>query len=618
MGIEVARAPLARVALVGLAMALFGGCSSADLRRDAGSDSASTYEAREAGGSSSMDDAGYDGAVAAELEALDSDAGHADDAVVSAYDDEYEGQAEVEADDAIIGPAVAADSAGDRGYDNGLRLAQAPPDSGGAPRSRELTPREPPWPLPEQQPDREQAGPPPAAMYFQDYGVNPWQDAAHDALSTFALDVDTGSYTLARRYLLEGHLPPAEAVRAEEFVNYFDQVLEPPRHDAFAIHLDGAPSPFGDEGERLIRVGVSAREIRDSRREDAVLTFVIDVSGSMEQGGRLDLVVDALEMLLDELGPGDSVAVVAYTDYAWVALEPTRATERSQIRSAVRELYPMASTNAEAGLRLGYDLAEESYRRGAINRVILCSDGVANVGRTGPEAILDRIVLSVDRGIALTTIGVGMGNYNDVLLEQLADAGNGAYYYVDGLDEAEKVFVEDLTGTLQLVARDAKAQVEFNPDVVEHYRLIGYENRDVRDADFRDDRVDAGEVGAGQSVTALYAVHLLPRSAGAIATARVRYTEPDGERVREIESVLRTDDLERRFSDADPRFRLVASAAAFAEILRDSYYNRLTTLDDVIAVAEAAADDLPREQQASELVDLMHVARRAQVTRAWR
>jgi Mg-chelatase subunit ChlD len=297
-------------------------------------------------------------------------------------------------------------------------------------------------------------------VFFEPTGVNPFIDTEDDNLSTFGLDVDTGSYTVARRYLEDGNLPPAAAIRVEEFINYFDYGDPAPRRGDFAIAMEGAPSPFAD-GPRyqLLRFGITARDVSPRERRPATLIFVVDTSGSMEHGDRIGLVKRALTLLLDELGREDRVGLVEYSTRARVLLEPTR--DKLEVERALRRLVPHGSTNAEEGLLLGYELADEYFRRGGINRVILCSDGVANVGRTGPDSILERIEREAGRGIEITTVGFGMGNYNDLLMEQLADRGNGRYAYVDNLQEAQRIFVEDLTGTLQTVARDAKAQVEF-------------------------------------------------------------------------------------------------------------------------------------------------------------
>jgi len=278
---------------------------------------------------------------------------------------------------------------------------------------------------------------------------------------------------------------------------------------------------FG-EGYHLLRVGLRARDPREEPRRPANLVFVVDVSGSMAREGRLELVKEALRLLLDELEPGDTVGIVAFTTDARVVIEPTGVARRHALEAALATLQPERSTNVEAGLRLGYRMARAHYRAGGINRLVLCSDGVANEASTRAEEILAHVRRESDGGIHLSAVGVGMGNYNDVLLERLADRGDGNYAYVDDLAEARRVFGENLAGTLRTVAEDAKVQVEFAPDAVERWRLIGYENRRVADEDFRDDAVDAGEVGAGHQVTALFEVKLTARALGVLETGRSR------------------------------------------------------------------------------------------------
>lgn len=456
------------------------------------------------------------------------------------------------------------------------------------------------------------------SMFFRNYGVNPFIATDEDPLSTFAVDVDAGSYTLARRYLGLGQLPPADAVRVEEFVNFFPQDYPKFHNEDFRILIDGAPSPFGS-GYHLLRIGLKGREIADRDRKPAQLTFVIDVSGSMSREDRLELVKRALRLLVDELRANDRVGIVVYGSEGRVLLEPVaiggRGSDagRRRILEAIEQLGPGGSTNAEDGLRLGYEMARRGYRPGTINRLVLCSDGVANVGATGPTSILAQVRTEADRGIQLTTIGFGMGNYNDVLMEQLADRGDGNHYYVDGIDEARRVLVENLTGTLQTIAKDAKVQVEFDSTRVLRYRLIGFENRDVADRDFRNDRVDAGEIGGGHEVTALYEVKLAPRAArGTIATVRLRYARPEQEgagapQVREMERTFDIGALSRRFEDAAPRFRLDAAVAEFAELLRGSYWAREGRYSDVLAVARSAATRL-RDEPTAEFVSLVEKA----------
>ncbi len=444
----------------------------------------------------------------------------------------------------------------------------------------------------------------PADMFFEEYGVNPFIDVEDDNLSTFAMDVDTGSYTLMRNYLNDGHLPPSESVRVEEYVNYFDQQYPSPEHDAFAIHLEGSPAPYG-ENERysLMRVGIQGYEANPLARPDATLIFVIDVSGSMDQGNRLGLVKESLRMLLDNLRPTDRVGLVVYGSHGRVVLEPTAVESRRAIMSAIDELRPEGSTNVEEGLMLAYDLAARYARPGQINRLIVASDGVGNVGNTVAEAILQH----AEEGIQLSTFGYGMGNYNDVMMEQLADQGDGSYAYIDSMQEAERVFETQLMGTLFTIAKDAKIQVEFNSEVVERYRLLGYENRDVADEDFRNDEVDAGEVGAGHSVTALYEVKFAEDAdPNAVAmTVHVRYIQPNTDAAMELEQTITQAEFAPSFVETSPRFQLTAVVAEYAEILRDSYWAQENTLTSIAADARRIAEYLPADADVQEFATLV-------------
>jgi Ca-activated chloride channel family protein len=447
-------------------------------------------------------------------------------------------------------------------------------------------------------------------VYFEDYGVNPFIDTEDDHLSTFAIDVDTGSYTVMRRYIGDGYLPPDESVRVEEYVNYFDQGYEPPVEDegAFAIHIDGAPSRFGGEGYYLTRIGIKGYEVPPEERKDVVLTFIIDVSGSMDMENRLELVKDALALLVSELRPTDKVGIVVYGSHAHVVLEHTAVGgDKERILDAIYRLHPEGSTNAEEGLVMGYQMAVAAYNPQATNRVILCSDGVANVGRTGPGSIMEQIRKYADESIYLTTVGFGMGNYNDVLMEQLADQGDGFYAYVDDIKEAERVFVHQLTSTLQVIARDAKVQVDFNPSVVSRYRLLGYENRDVADEDFRDDTVDGGEIGAGHSVTALYELKFHPdASESEVAfTVTVRYQEPESGEAVEISRSIAKTDFAPTFEEASSHFQLAAVVAEYAEILRNSYWAKGSSLEDVAREAHRVAEYLPGDEDVAEFVGLV-------------
>ncbi len=460
---------------------------------------------------------------------------------------------------------------------------------------------------------------------FQDYGVNPFVDTSRDSLSTFALDVDTASYVVSRNYLRGGDLPPMEAVRVEEFVNYFDGGYEP-EWDEFVIDMEAAPSPFSRDGYVLLRVGVQAPDVlADVVIPDSVIV-VMDRSGSMGEtagyGGehldRIELAHEAVNLLLYGLPDGTRVGIISYDDHVETVVEPTDVDgNRDRIMRRVRDdVYPRGSTNAEAGLVRGYDLALAEARKGREVLVMLLSDGVANVGATRTDDILREIGDRAD--IGLTTIGVGLGPFNDVLMEQLANSADGTYHYIDSTHEARRIFGSNIVSLLALAARDAKIQVEFNPDTVWSYRLLGFENRDVADEDFRDNTVDAGEVGLGQSSTALYELELAGRSRERddrdwLATATLRYQRPRRGSITEIEESVSGTDIARSFAAADPHFRLAAVAAEFAEVLRRSPFVEYRDADMGLLSEEAwyVADDLRRDADAEELARLIDTARRA-------
>jgi Ca-activated chloride channel family protein len=448
---------------------------------------------------------------------------------------------------------------------------------------------------------------------FEDYGTNPMIDTEDDNLSTFGLDVDTGSYTIMRGYVNDGSLPPSDSVRVEEFVNYFEQGYPNPRRgDTFGVYVDGGPTPFNQtERYQTMRVGIQGYAVPEDERKDVSLVFVIDVSGSMDMDNRLGLVKRSLEVLVDQLRRDDRIGIVVYGSEARVVLEPTSARHKDEILDAIYSLQTDGATNAEAGLKLGYKMALRAFDPETVNRVILCSDGVANVGETGPDEILETVSrYSDEEQITLTTVGFGMDNYNDVLMEQLADKGDGFYAYVDTIEEARRLFIDQLTSTLQVIAMDAKVQVNFNPDIVARYRLVGYENRDVADEDFRDDKVDAGEIGAGHSVTALYEFKLYPEASGRIATIYLRWKDPDTQEVKETVKDFYTGDMARDFEDADPHFQWSVLVAEYAELLRGSTWAEDSSIDDVYDEVRRVSDLLPEDEAVQEFVDLVRLARR--------
>ncbi len=426
---------------------------------------------------------------------------------------------------------------------------------------------------------------------FEDSGYRDFVGAADDPLSTFALDVDTGSYTVGRRFLDEGSLPPRESVRPEEYVNAFDYSYDTPR-DGLEISVDGGPSPF-DEENVLVRVGVQGEVVNDEDRGRAALTFVIDTSGSMDRDDRLGLVKESLTILVDELDDDDTVAIVTYSDDSGIVLEPTDVADRDVILDAIDDLGPGGSTNLEAGLREGYRLARDAFDENGINRVVLASDGVANSGVTDPDALAAMIRDDADDGIDLVTVGFGMGNFDDVTMEQLADNGDGFYAYVDTEAEAERLFEDELTSTLLTVAKDAKIQVEFDDAVVESYRLVGFENRGVRDSDFRDDGIDAGELGAGHQVTALYEIRLVEgigRSDRAeLGVVALRWEDPGSAEVIEIDEDIDMRDIEAEWADTHDDLRLATIVATFAEKMRDNPHADDVDIDALASEAERIA-----------------------------
>ena len=414
--------------------------------------------------------------------------------------------------------------------------------------------------------------------FFRNYGVNPFVATEDEVYSTFGMDVDTASYTIARRFLQDGNMPDRDSVRTEEFINYFDQDYYD-MQDLFSIHVDGALSEFGRPNYHLLRVGVKARDVGFDGRKTANMVFVVDMSGSMDREDRLEMVKRNLYLLGENLKEGDRVGLVVYGSEGRIISNLT--SDKQSIMDAVSRLHPGGSTNAEEG---------------KINRIILCSDGVANVGRTGPKSILSRVKKFAEKGITLTTLGFGMGNYNDVMMEQLANNGDGSYYYIDRLSDAERLFKNGAGALLQVIGSDAKVQVEFNPDVVDRYRLLGYENRRLAADDFMDDSVDAGEVGAGQTVTALYELRIkdqvLTNPDGFIGQVRIRYMNVDTRQVEHIERGVRVQEVSGEFSEVNPRFRLTAAVAEFAEVLKKSYWAKDSSFGHVLTVAEDAVKDM--------------------------
>ncbi|MFI5841666.1 von Willebrand factor type A domain-containing protein [Catenuloplanes sp. NPDC051500] len=419
-------------------------------------------------------------------------------------------------------------------------------------------------------------------------------DPARTPESTFAMDVDTASYHYARNMIGQGLAPGVDGIRPEEFINSFRQDYPQPAGSAFSITMDGARLPGGhrvtpEGGDvRLLRVGLQASADDAASRPDARLTFVLDVSGSMGDPGKLDVVKDALRAFAAQARPTDEVAIVTFSNDAELLREMTPVRDSSGFLDAVDSLRPLSGTNLEKGLTRGYEVARAAFRPGATNRVVLVSDALANTGNTAPDAILAEVREAAAKQITL--LGVGVGNdYGDRLMEQLADSGDGFTVYVSGSADARETFVRQLPAAVPVRALDAKVQVTFDADEVAGYRLIGYDNRRLDASEFRDDGVDGGEVMAGQSVTALYLVRLRPGASGTIAHTQLRWQDPGTRRPEESGADVSAATLAGGFPGAATGLQVSYVAAWFAEQLRHSDHGAALSHTDLIALADAAA-----------------------------
>ncbi|HEU4650041.1 MAG TPA: VWA domain-containing protein [Croceibacterium sp.] len=465
---------------------------------------------------------------------------------------------------------------------------------------------------------------------FTSVEQNPFRVVGEEPVSTFSIDVDTASYGWMRASLNRNVLPQPDAVRTEEMINYFPYDYALPRsvEQPFSTRVDVFPSPWTD-GRKLVRVGIRGYQVNDAVRPRANLVFLIDTSGSMSPPDKLGLVKQSLAMLLEQLDADDRVAIVTYAGSAGTTLEPTRAGEKGRILAAIEQLGAGGSTAGAEGIRQAYALAERNFDAEGVNRVILATDGDFNVGITDPEELKGYVERQRAKGVFLSVLGFGMGNYNDALMQVLAQNGNGNAAYIDTLNEARKTLVEEATSTLFPIARDVKIQVEFNPATVVEYRLVGYETRMLAREDFENDRVDAGDVGSGQTVTALYEIVPIggPRANGDLRYARpvapvvagnsseygfvrIRYKQPRSERSQEISTPIDREAEARSFAEAPQDARFAAGVASFAELLRGGRYAGAMTYDDVLRIVSAARGDDAFGYR-SEFIQLVRAARTA-------
>lgn len=424
---------------------------------------------------------------------------------------------------------------------------------------------------------------------YKHYDDNAIQQVAAQPLTTFSLDMDTGSYANVRRFLNQGRLPPADAVRVEELINYFptdDGAGKRLDHSPFAVNYELAPSPW-NPNKTLLRVNVEA--VGESTAAPASnLVFLVDVSGSMDSPERLPLIKSSLKMLTRQLRAQDKVSLVTYASGTQVVLEPTSGADKATIEAAIDRLQAGGSTAGASGLQLAYQMARQGFINHGVNRVLLATDGDFNVGVTSTEALKDMIKRERDSNITLSTLGVGDDNFNDAMMVQIADAGNGNYSYLDSLSEANKVLHDEMQSTLVTVAKDVKAQIEFNPAQVIEYRQIGYEKRQLHNEDFNDDKVDAGDIGAGKRVTVLYELTLKgqkpsvdpsryqpakiePTQRGSeLAYLKLRWKNPDGKQSELASMALENSAMRASFNEASSETRFLAAVAAYGQKLRDN------------------------------------------------
>ncbi|WP_218944344.1 vWA domain-containing protein [Marinicella rhabdoformis] len=443
--------------------------------------------------------------------------------------------------------------------------------------------------------------------HFEDQAV---RAVLNNPISTFSIDVDTGAYANVRRFLNQGQMPRQDAVRVEELINYFDYDYPTPdnNNQPFLATTEMAPSPW-NENAHLLHIGIKGFEKDASERPAANLVFLLDVSGSMNSPDKLGLLKSSLKLLSKQMNHNDKVSIVVYAGAAGVVLEPTAGDNHAKIAQALDNLQAGGSTNGAAGIHLAYHLAEQNMVKDGINRILIATDGDFNVGTTNFEALKELVEKKRKTGISLTTLGFGTGNYNDHLMEQLADVGNGNHAYIDTIKEANKVLVNQINSTLMTIAKDVKIQIEFNPDTVKEYRLIGYENRKLKTEDFDNDKIDAGEIGAGHTVTAIYEVVLQGNKgwlgesryqkhnaktgySHELAFLKMRYKQPNSDTSQLLQWPIKRD-LIQPMNRASESFKFATSVAAFGQLLREGQYLAEFNYDDVLNLARTSKGQDP-------------------------
>jgi Ca-activated chloride channel homolog len=457
---------------------------------------------------------------------------------------------------------------------------------------------------------------------------NSFHDCLTNPLSTFSIDVDTASYSNMRRMIVQGSVPNKDSIRVEELINYFNYDDQAPTDGAFAVNMEVAPSLWNKK-HRVVRIGIKGKEIKTDQRPASNLVFLIDVSGSMDSADKLPLVKSSLGMLVDKLNKNDKISIVVYAGAAGTVLEPTTGDKKLQILRALDHLKAGGSTNGSDGIELAYKLAKENFIKGGVNRVILATDGDFNVGTTDRESLIKLVEKNAKENVYVSILGFGMGNYKDGMMESLSNKGNGNYAYIDTMSEARKVMVEQMSGTLVTIAKDVKLQVEFNPKFVQSYRLVGYEDRVLKNEDFNNDAKDAGDIGAGHTVTALYEivpvgekssgkvdalkyqkveasekqVQAFESSSDELLTLKIRYKKPDGNVSAKQEFTLMNQQT-KTFENSSEAYRFSSAVALFGMLLRQSEYVQDGTFKDVLRTAKKSQGE-DKNQYRQEFIELV-------------
>lgn len=459
---------------------------------------------------------------------------------------------------------------------------------------------------------------------YQKNEVNPVHRVADDAISTFSIDVDTGSYTNTRRYLNDGRLPPVDAIRAEEMINYFDyQYPQPNSVHPFSVTTETVDSPW-KERAKLIKIGIQAKDLSTKQLPPANLVFLVDVSGSMNADDKLPLVKQTLRILTEQLRSQDKVTIITYASGEKLVLEPTSGEQKDKILRVINQLQAGGATAGEQAIQLAYKEAEKAFVKNGINRILLATDGDFNVGITDFNILKGMVAEKRKSGISLTTLGYGTGNYNEELMEQIADAGDGNYSYIDNKNEAKKVVQRQLSSTLATVAQDVKIQVEFNPATVKEYRLVGYENRMLKQEDFNNDKVDAGDIGAGHNVTAIYEIIPVGQQGwlndsryqapiksdtakkSEYAFVNLRYKLPNQEKSILLSQAVNVKSKTLAQANNDTRFAI--AVASYAQQLKGGQYNGAMGWDQIIQLAQQSAKPDPYQMR-EEFIDLAKIAK---------